>query len=54
LSKEKVLVLFKPRQHRPGCAIAEYRYDISVRHYLDGFQYLYRFAGEGACSATAR
>jgi hypothetical protein len=28
-------------------AIAEYRYDISARHYLDGFQFLYRFAAEG-------
>jgi len=28
-------------------AIAEYRYDISARHYLDGFRYLYRFAAEG-------
>jgi hypothetical protein len=27
-------------------AIAEYRYDISARHYLDGFQHLYRFAAE--------
>jgi PDDEXK-like uncharacterized protein DUF3799/SAP domain-containing protein len=28
-------------------AIAEYRYDISARHYLDGFQHLYGFAAEG-------
>jgi len=27
-------------------AIVEYRYDISARHYLDGFQYLCRFAAE--------
>ena len=28
-------------------AIAEYRYDISARHYLDGYRYLYQFAAEG-------
>jgi PDDEXK-like domain of unknown function (DUF3799)/SAP domain len=28
-------------------AIAEYRYDISARHYLDGYAYLYEFAAEG-------
>jgi hypothetical protein len=28
-------------------AIAEYRYDISARHYLDGYGYLYQFAAEG-------
>ena len=28
-------------------AIAEYRYDISARHYLDGFEYLYRYAADG-------
>src|SRR5262245_22880549 len=28
-------------------AIAEYRYDVSARHYLDGFRYLYQFAAEG-------
>jgi hypothetical protein len=28
-------------------AIAEYRYDISARHYLDGYTYLYQFAAEG-------
>jgi hypothetical protein len=28
-------------------AIAEYRYDISARHYLDGYAYLYQFAAEG-------
>jgi hypothetical protein len=28
-------------------AIAEYRYDISARHYLDGYRHLYRFAAEG-------
>jgi hypothetical protein len=34
-------------------AIAEYRYDISARHYLDGFQYLYRFAEEGRVFGNA-
>jgi hypothetical protein len=28
-------------------AIAEYRYDVSARHYLDGFRCLYKFAAEG-------
>ena len=28
-------------------AIAEYRYDVSARHYLDGFRHLYRFTAEG-------
>ena len=28
-------------------AIAEYRYDISARHYLDGYAYLHDFAAEG-------
>ena len=28
-------------------AIAEYRYDVSARHYLDGYRHLYRFAAEG-------
>jgi hypothetical protein len=28
-------------------AIAEYRYDISAKHYLDGYSYLYDFAAEG-------
>jgi PDDEXK-like domain of unknown function (DUF3799)/SAP domain len=28
-------------------SIAEYRYDISARHYLDGYAYLYEFAAEG-------
>ena len=28
-------------------AIAEYRYDISARHYLDGYRYFYQFATEG-------
>jgi len=28
-------------------AIAEYRYDVSARHYLDGYRYLYQFAAEG-------
>jgi hypothetical protein len=28
-------------------AIAEYRYDVSARHYLDGYCYLYQFAAEG-------
>jgi hypothetical protein len=28
-------------------AIAQYRYDISAWHYLDGFAHLYRFAAEG-------
>jgi PDDEXK-like uncharacterized protein DUF3799/SAP domain-containing protein len=28
-------------------AIAEYRYDISARHYLDGYAYLYEFAADG-------
>jgi PDDEXK-like domain of unknown function (DUF3799)/SAP domain len=28
-------------------AIAEYRYDISARHYLDGYAFLYEFAAEG-------
>jgi hypothetical protein len=28
-------------------AIAEYRYDISARHYLDGYAYLFQFAAEG-------
>jgi PDDEXK-like domain of unknown function (DUF3799) len=28
-------------------AIAEYRYDVSARHYLDGYRYLYKFAAEG-------
>jgi len=28
-------------------AIAEYRYNVSARHYLDGFRHLYRFAAEG-------
>jgi hypothetical protein len=28
-------------------AIAEYRCDISARHYLDGYRYLYEFAREG-------
>jgi len=27
-------------------AAAEYRYDISARHYLDGYAYLYQFAAE--------
>jgi hypothetical protein len=28
-------------------AIAEYRYDLSARHYLDGYRYLYQFATVG-------
>jgi len=28
-------------------AIAAYRYDVSARHYLDGYRHLYRFAAEG-------
>jgi hypothetical protein len=28
-------------------AVAEYRYDISARHYLDGYAYLHAFAAEG-------
>jgi hypothetical protein len=28
-------------------AIAGYRYDVSARHYLDGYHYLYQFAAEG-------
>jgi hypothetical protein len=28
-------------------AISQYRYDLSARHYLDGYRYLYRFATEG-------
>jgi len=28
-------------------AIAAYRYDVSARHYLDGFRHLYQFAAEG-------
>jgi hypothetical protein len=27
-------------------AIAQYRYDLSARHYLDGYRYLYQFAAE--------
>jgi hypothetical protein len=39
-------------------AIAEYRYDVSARHYLDGYRHLYRFAAEsrvfGDCPLKSR
>jgi PDDEXK-like domain of unknown function (DUF3799)/SAP domain len=33
-------------------AIAEYRYDISAKYYLDGYRWLYQFAAEGRVFGT--